>query len=418
MARRKREQIDATPSPADARDRLAQMQAVASRFGAWRPAPQVLTRVRSVPTRFVQVDFATRVGGWPIERVATVHGPSNHGKTEFLHGLGLSFLEQSHFYGLVDAEYTTPAPWLGELMGRYAQHPGFVAMRPSSFEQTVDAVREFVETIAEAREKGDLDPDTTALLGIDSIRKLVPDRLLEKIAKEGAQGRKGSVDGMGGRAAMYKAALQSQWLDELVPLLASTRTALVIIAREADDPLADANDMKFDTAWRVQGSKSLIYDASLVVRITRDSWIKTGDSQNALILGERHRARIWKTKIGGKDDKHADAYFHTGNGAEGFVGFDRARDVLELAKEIGVIEVAGSWLKCRCPGFEHRRWQGEAKCLVDLRKGLVNVVEQAVRESFMGAQRSAEERSVEDADANGRGVVPEVVVDATADERT
>jgi RecA/RadA recombinase len=392
MARRKREQA-ATSSPADARDRLAQMQAVAERFAAWRPAPEVLTRVRAVPTRFVQVDFATRVGGWPIERIATVHGPSNHGKTEFLHGLGLSFLEQSHFYGFVDAEYTTPSPWLGELMGRYAQHPGFVALRPSSFEQTVDAVREFVELIAEAREKGNLDPATTALLGIDSIRKLVPDRLLEKIAKEGAQGKRGSVDGMGGRAAMYKAALQSQWLDELVPLLASTHTALVIVTREADDPLADANDMKYDMAWRVQGSKSLIYDASLVVRITRDSWIRVGDGPSASIVGERHRARIWKTKIGGKDDKHADAFFHTGNGAEGFVGFDRARDVLELAKELGIIESAGAWLK-----FERHRWQGEAKCLAELRQGLVDDVEAAVRDSFSRAQSEADRKSSTGAD--------------------
>lgn len=200
---------------------------------------------------------------------------------------------------------------------------------------------------------------------------------------------------------MYKAALQSQWLDELVPLLAQTRTALVMIAREADDPTADADDFKFDRAWKVQGSKSLVYDASLVVRITRDSWVKVGERESAVVLGERHRARIWKTKIGGKDDKHTDAYFHTGNGAEGFVGFDRARDVLELAKELGVIEVAGSWLK-----FGRRRWQGELKCLVDLRKGgnvLVDEVEHAVRESFNRAQGGANEERSNTDDAGSMG---------------
>ena len=387
MARRKHVETPTVPSPADARDRFAQMQAVASRFGAWRPAPEVLTRVRSVPTRFIQIDRATRVGGWPIERVTTVHGPSNHGKTEFLHGLGLSFLEQSHFYGFVDAEYTTPETWLEELMGKYSQHPGFLAKRPKSFEETVDAVREFVETIAEARAKGELDPSTTALLGIDSIRKLIPVRLLEKILKEGAQGKKGSVDGMNGRAAMYKAALQSQWLDELVPLLATTRTALVIITREADDPTADTTDLKFDNAWKVQGSKSLVYEASLVVRITRDGWVKTGPADNAVIVGERHLARIWKTKIGGKDGKHEDAYFHTGNGAEGFVGFDRARDVIEEAKNLGVIEVNGSWLR-----YGKQKWQGELRAQIALRKnaGLFAEVEQAVRDSFNRAQGGAE----------------------------
>ena len=50
--------------------------------------------MRAVPTIFPQYDRATRVGGHPIERWTTVHGPSNHGKTTFLHGLGASFLQR------------------------------------------------------------------------------------------------------------------------------------------------------------------------------------------------------------------------------------------------------------------------------------------------------------------------------------
>jgi RecA/RadA recombinase len=375
MPRRKTEVQSA---PSDVRDRLQRMQAVAARFSAFRPATEVLTRVRSVPTRFVQIDRATRVGGWPIERIATVHGPSNHGKTSFCHGLGLSFLEKGHYYGFIDAEYTTPETWLAELMGQQSSHPGFVAMRPTSFEQTVDGVRQFVETIGEARDKGDLEDDTTALLVVDSIRKLVPDRLIEKIAKEGAAGKNGSVDGMGGRGAMYKAALQSQWMDELVPLLASTKTAMVVIAREADDPNADARDIKFDSAWKIQGSKSLVYDASLVIRITRDSWLREGPKESAVVVGERHRARIWKTKVGGKEDRHVDAYFHTSNGVDGHVGFDRARDVFELAREFGIVESAGAWFKCG----EHK-WQGESKAVAALRDpALLAEIEAEVRAGF------------------------------------
>lgn len=376
----------ATPAPADARDRLQRMQAVAERFENWRPASEVLTAVRAVPTRFIQIDRATRVGGWPIERIATVHGPSNNGKTIFCHGLGLSFLEGGHFYGFVDAEYTTPETWLRELMGQHARHPGFRAMRPTSFEQTVDSVRGFVETIGNAREKGELDRDTSGLIVVDSIRKLIPERLLEKILKEGAEGKKGSVDGMSGRGAMYKAALQSQWMDELVPMMASTGCGLVIITREADDPNAAARDIMFDNAWKVQGSKSLVYDASLVVRITRDSWVKEGPEKDPIVVGERHLARIWKTKVGGKEDKVTDAFFHTSNGVHAPVGFDRARDVFELGLELGVIERSGSWYSIG----DTRLGNGGDNAVAALRDGPLQEVEQAVRESFARAQSGAQ----------------------------
>lgn len=371
----KRVATQQVPVAAETRDRLKQMQTVASRFKAWRPAAQVLTRVRSVPTRFVQVDHATRVGGWPIERFVTVHGPSNHGKTLLTHGLGLSFLERGHFYAFIDAEFTTPEEWLRSLMGEYASHPGFVALRPSTFEETVDAVREFVESVSEAREKGDVAPDTSALVVVDSMTKLTPDRLLKTILKEGAEGKKGSVDGMGGRGAQYKAALTKAWLDELVPLLARTSTSMVGITREADDPDADASDRKFDAAWRLVGGRALTYDASLVVRVTRDSWLYDG-SEERRVVGERHRARIWKTKVGGKDGRHTDAFFHTSNGALSPVGFDPARDLAEIGIASGLVEQAGAWFR-----YEGGKWNGEAKFLAALRSddALRGTLDAAVR---------------------------------------
>lgn len=375
MAKRVVTSQKVAPAPADTRDRLARMQSVAARFGAWRPAAQVLTRVSSVPTRFVQVDHATRVGGWPIERFVTVHGPSSHGKTLLTHGLGLSFLERGHFYAFVDAEFTTPEDWLVKLMGEHAQHPGFVALRPKSFEETVDAVRAFVETVAAAREKGDVEPDTSALVVVDSMTKLTPDRLLKNILREGAEGKKGSVDGMGGRGAQYKAALTKAWLDELTPLLAHTRASMIGITREADDPDADARDRQFDSAWRLVGGRALTYDASLVVRVTRDAWLYDG-SEEKRVVGERHRARIWKTKVGGKDGKHTDAYFHTSNGVQAPEGFDRARDVLELAVAAGIVEQSGAWYRWRAS-----KWNGEAKALHAMREraGVLDEMEAEVR---------------------------------------
>lgn len=366
----------------EARDRLAAMQKVAARFNGWRPALEVLTRVSAVPTRFSQIDRATRVGGWPIERIATVHGPSNHGKSQLCLGLGLSFLERGHFFAYVDAEMTTPETWLADMMRGHERHPGFVAMRPKNFEAAVDGVRRFVDVVAEARDKGEVDADTSAIVVVDSVKKLTPDKLLKQILK-GASSKHGSIDGAKGRAAQIRAALISQWLDELVPLMHRTRTGITLIAREADDPRADENDQAFDEAWKVQGGKALVYDASLVVRVTRDSWIKVGEGREAVTLGERTRCRIWKTKVGGKDGAHEDAFFHTSNGSQYRAGFDPARDVVELAKELGVL-TGDSWLTWKGGG---KKWNGVERACDALRsdESMLHALDGEARAAFARA---------------------------------
>ena len=252
--------------------------------------------------------------------------------TAVVHGLGLSFLLAGHYYAYVDAEMTTPSDWIERLMGKMVDSPAFVAMRPRTYEETVDAVRSFAETISEARAKGKLPPDTTALIAVDSLRKLVPERLKEKILK-GASGKGGSIDGMAGRAAQYKAFLNSAWLDELVPLMAHSNMAMLIVGREAE------NDDPFAENWKLTGGKGLEFDSSLIVRVSRDSWVKRADD----IVGERLRVRIRKTKIAGKDDRVVDCFVHLSNGVMIPEGFDRARDVLEIAIELGVIEQKGAW---------------------------------------------------------------------------
>lgn len=154
---------------------------------------------------------------------------------------------------------------------------------------------------------------------------------------------------------------------------------MVGITRESDDPDADARDRKFDVAWKIVGGKALTYDASLVVRVTRDAWLYEGEEKR--VVGERHRARFWKTKVGGKDGKHTDAFFHTSNGAACAEGFDCARDVLELAQAAGVVEASGAWFK-----FEGHKWNGEAKALAALRAddGLRAQIEMQTRASDKG----------------------------------
>jgi len=349
--------------------RLSALADVAKKAGDWEPGLEALSRVRAVPTMFPQLNLATRCGGWPIERFCMVHGPSNHGKTVVLHGIGASFLALDHMYAYVDAEMTTPEDWVVKLLGKFAQHPGFVAQRPKSYEQTVDSVRALVEGIADKREKKEIPADTTALVVVDSIRKLVPRRLMEAIAALGAQGKKGnkegSIDGMSGRAAMYKAALNGQWLDELTPLLYHTGTALVFVAREIENTERTGSGGGFDDV-KVTGGKGIYFDSSLAMRITRAEWIMQGSKDSATVVGERHRLTIHKTKVGGKDGRVATAHVHTSNGELIPEGFDLARDYLELAMEFNLVEQENdksAWLTWKSTG---QRWNGRNQAVKDL----------------------------------------------------
>lgn len=352
---------------------LRAMTDLAQGSSAWKPASQILLAVRAVKTIFIQFNRATRVGGFPLQRFSVIHGPSNHGKTTFVHGVGLSFLQQGHIYGLVDAEYTTPITWLRELMGDYADHPGFLAMRPESYEQTVDAVEDLVNRLVAAREKEKhpLPESTSAFIAVDSLKKLIPKDIWAKLTKNDANSAKGSVDGMSGRMAQMQAAMNQAWMNRLTPLLNRTNTALMGIARESEN----IGREQWEPEYKVQGGGAVIYDSSLVVRVIRAGYIR--DGKEGPILGERHRLIVNKTKIARKEEKGAVCYFHMSNGAMTPAGFDRARDVLELAKLYKVVETRGAWMAWRSC-----KWNGDHAAVRKLTEKGLDKLQEDVEAKF------------------------------------
>lgn len=358
--------------------RIRSFNKVVDNIKGWMPARDALVSIRSVPTIFPQVNIGTKVGGWPIQRINLIHGPSNNGKTAFALGLGLSFLKAGHFFGFVDAERTTPKKWVKNLMGNYLNHPGFIVHQPDTYESTVDNIRNLVEHIAKSREDGIIDEDVTALIVVDSIRKLVPKRLLAKIMKDGADSKKGSIDGMSGRAAQYKAALNSAWMDELTPLMYSTNSSIGFIGRESENN-NPANQNS--PTWKLTGGKGLIFDSSLVIRVTREKWVRLGSGETSKIVGEKHCASIHKTKVGGKEDKTTNCYFHTSNGVLIPEGFDRARDVIDVAKRCKVLRQRGGWIDMPTTG---ETWQGENKAVKALTDDLktLEILEQEVMDTI------------------------------------
>jgi recombination protein RecA len=379
MARARRESEEVLPEAPARRPEARAFAEIAERSKSFRPAREVLRRVRAVPTIFPLVDWKTRVGGWPIDRVGILHGPSAAGKTFFLHGLGLSFLRRGHMYCFVDAEMTTPIPWIETLFGAHADDPAFVALRPKSYEEAVDGVRRVAEGVAEMRAKGKLPPETTALFGVDSLKKLVPEDLWERIQKKGAQGADGSVDGFGGGAGRLKALLNAAWLDQLVPLMYHTGCAIVLIAREGEDQNASPRDKQFGKDWKVTGGRSLPFDSSISVRVARASGVYEGggEGEKGTLIGEKHLVEIHKTKVSARQDLVERTYFHTSNGVRSPEGFDRARDLLMLGEELEVVKRSGSWLS-----FARKRWQGDARFVAGADAAVLDALEAACREKI------------------------------------
>jgi len=256
-------------------------------------------------------------------------------------GLIDSFLSLGHPALLIDAERTTTHEWAEQLMGDRA-NAGFYAERPATYEQTVQVVRDFVTTVYESRTRGEIAPNTSAIVVIDSIRKLVPENIWDKLM---ADIEKNGIDGMSGRAAQVKAAMNSQWLDELTVLLEQTGTCCLAIARETTDGNANKWDKLAGRDYKVGGGAALYYDSSLVLRVERDSYVQEGggEGKKSNVYGERHMVTFRKTKVAGQEEKQTSGYFHTSNGTFTPFGFDRARDVLELAVKFGVVERNGAW---------------------------------------------------------------------------
>ncbi len=321
-----------TPKTTAKQTRLSQFQAVADEFAGWKPGREVLTPVKSVPTIFPQFDVATRVHGYPIQRIVLVHGPSNMGKTVFLLGMGKSFLAREHYYFHVDAEMTTPEPWVQENLGALADYPTFMAMRPESYEETAMGVRKACEKLKKLRTDGAIPEDTCALFGIDSLQKLVPKDLLAKLLKDGG------LDPLKGRGGMFQAMLNSAWMKELIPLMYHCNAGMLLLTRESQN--TDKKGL-YDKDYIVGGGNSAYYDSSLVCRITRNAWIKKGSDDNAQIIGERHLVQIVKTKVGHKDAKVSMCYFHTSNGQFIPAGFDTARDTIELGLRTPLLKKMG-----------------------------------------------------------------------------
>lgn len=364
-----------------------ELQEVAAAFKSFRPSSESSMRVRAVPTIFPQFDHGVRVGGLPLQRITLVHGPSGQGKTYYTLGLARSFLRANNPVQFIDAERTLEEGFIrlglgAEFERHHEQNDAgewvpsglWLPQRPTSYEATRLEVRNFFNTVAKQRKKN---PKLAGLCIVDSIRKLVPEeqwKRIQELAK--ASDKEKARD----RSAQIKALMNAAWCDELIPLLEQTGCAMVIIARETEDPDADPRMKRYGLGVKTGGGSALYYDASLDIRVDRQRYVTkdAGEGLRPVVYGERHRITITKSKVSGKEDKTTICFFHSSNGKLVPAGLDRARDVLDLARKFGIVKGEG-WMKWR-----QHKWQGEHAAVRKLtaESKVLDMLEAEVRARF------------------------------------
>ena len=331
--------------------------AVASKSGV-RQAKEVLDRVTAVPTIFPDFDRATRVGGLPVRRIHTIHGPTHGGKTAFVVGLVKSFVMRGFAGCYIDAEHATDLDFVESIMKEDIHSPTFVAERPDSYESTIAKVDDFLKMVREVRKKH---PEFCSIMVVDSINKLTPERELKTVLKGGTvDGKKGAKEMTKGHQGRYRAQVNQAWLDHLTPKLAAANCACVLIAQERSE-----GDDPWDYA--IKGGAAIQYDSSLIVRVMKASPVfrDQNDKKNEGILGFRHKIRIHKSKVGHMDGRYTDGHFHISNGKMTPPGLDKARDLFMVGVGTDVIEQKGSWYK-----YGRKKVQGEHKMVLHLAENL------------------------------------------------
>lgn len=346
-----------TPPPARAKHPLVEIP------DGWRKASEVLDTVSAVPTVFADFNRKVRVGGIPLRRIHTIFGPSHGGKSAFALGLLKSFVVRGHLAAYVDAEHATPQEFAAELLGELNRYDNFLADRPKTYESAIKNVGSFLRSAAEQRRRvlKDTGVDSFAcVMLIDTINKLTPGTELEQILRDAE-----NIDKGWGRR---RANINNAFLDHVVPLLGDANCAMVLIAQERQDQSSGAGGFKalrsegvdLDGA-KVKGGGGLVYDASLLMRVSKGIPMKDPPTKEGTIVGFRHYVRILKSKVAHMDGRWTDSMFHLSNGKLSPPGFDVARDLVTVGKDLGVVATSGSWLSWR-----RRRWQGEGKAIATL----------------------------------------------------
>jgi len=257
---------------------------------------------------------ATGIGGHPRKRATVIHGPNQVGKSV----LALALAESARRIGdaavVFDTEYAGEREWYNAISPKCGFH------QPEDLDELFGKIQKMLDNLEKAKRSkskdSKLSKDVGCFFVVDTLTKLFPKNILEKIEKEG-------VDKM----YPLQAAYISTWMKSLIPQLARTNSDLVLVMQERENVNKQGF---FDKDYKVTGGKAVMYDNCVRVRVTSASRVKKGDAT----VGSKIRYTVENNKVDGTSFEKS--VFFTSNGKGDLPkGLDLVAEAVEEMKERG-----------------------------------------------------------------------------------
>lgn len=264
---------------------------------------------KKVLTNRPSLDYVTD-GGFPIGRLILISGQESSGKSSLsiqIAQIISESIEKKILY--VDTEHTTTTDYIRQLVGGSAKN--FDHCMPETTELMCDIVRKEI-------------PNYGVII-IDSINNSSSNERLQKEASEFT---------MSNRARVL-----SEQLPILISLADQYNTTLIVLSQVRDN-MNKANKYSPDTV--VPGGRSLHHNSSLSIEMYPAMKKKEGKSDEMelyeTISGRMVKVKVVKNKVG-KPFRSVELEFTYG------LGYTVESDVASSAKRLGILEMAGSWVK-------------------------------------------------------------------------
>ena len=268
--------------------------------------PRVTTKVK---TDRPSLDFVTD-GGLPLGRLILISGQESSGKSSLAIQLSQIIADNINRDILyLDTEHTTTTEYIRKLIGGSAKR--FNHCMPETTEIMCDIIRR--------------DIPKYGVMIIDSINNSASNERMQKEAGE------------------YTMSNRARVLSEQLPILISLadqhNTTLIFLSQVRDN-MNKANKYSPDTV--VPGGRSLHHNSSVSIEMYPAMKKKEGKSDEMelyeTISGRMIKIKVVKNKVG-KPFRSVEIEFTYG------LGFTIESDVVSAAKRLGILEMAGSWVK-------------------------------------------------------------------------
>ncbi len=262
-----------------------------------------------VDTKRPSLQFVTD-GGFPIGRLILISGQESAGKSSLAIQISQIIADEINKNILyVDTEHTTTTDYIRQLVGGSAKR--FNHCMPETTELMCDIIRREIPKYG--------------VVIIDSINNSASNQRMQKEAGE------------------YTMSDRARTLSEQLPILISLAdqhdTTLIVLSQVRDN-MNKSNKYSPDTV--VPGGRSLHHNSSMSIEMYPAMKKKSAESNEMelydTISGRMVKVKVVKNKVG-KPFRSVELEFTYG------LGYTVESDVASSAKRLGILEMAGSWVK-------------------------------------------------------------------------